>query len=826
MFQAIASQFEALHQDLNVIVAIQPFNAYYTQSILATLMLAEDTFDVFWSISPSLREYISTGVPIGHHVQRLVTLNDRVETSTALDWDDIHPYYREQIATVDGDVLGVPFDDDHHLLFVRDDVISTFVPDAIALPETLEELVDTAMRLQDTAMADTPGAPTHAACLVTTMPGASAWFLHDFVAPFIQTKGSAQGSFFADDMTPLVRNRGYRRGLELYMLLHTVSLHDSAGLLSWTEGQEAYLNGTCAMLIGWAGTAFALAHGTTPAAVRNGTKYGLVPGTTTVWDRDVDKNGLVACDEEICPFAEPGTGPNAGKLVNYAPTMANGAKLLMIPSTSPVKDVAWAFIEYALSPAVQNVYAFTQDSTEPSRTSQMTNSTLWTDPALGNMTDAEYAHVLAIADRRLTLRSNLALDPRILGSSEYLAALHTEMQALMTGKCTMDDAMNHIHSEFERITDKHGRRDQIVYHRMSLGLYPYVISRPSWITLGIAVTSLLVAIVVILIVTFVTCYYGFFARNTNFTLGAPLYLTIGNVSILLVLLAFVLNVISFAVPHTIICVSVTVLFVGGAWLLSGSLFIRGFRAYNVHREVGRRKMRLSLPSRRCLALLFVPWCIAPIITIAILLFFDPYRAKTVHTDEYTVCRHCSLDHLGPSFCFSTMSLIVSATPNSILLWHARKLAMYERRLVVLGQQLCVGPMTLLVVICLLMNHQEAATLLIPTSIPLALTAIVYCIVTYLPRTVRAIRHEPPPRRDFRLFNGNMDETLVRITLPYLTQDGYAKCPCCARSFPAVGNRIASSQQSSTESARCDNPAEGLVRRTPRRDDGDDAPDVL
>ncbi len=67
----------------------------------------------------------------------------------------------------------------------------------------------------------------------------------------------------------------------------------------------------------------------------------------------------------------------------------------------------------------------------------------------------------------------------INGTNEYVAALDTQLQAVMTGQATPEEAMKKAAAEWEQITDRLGRDKQIAALKAQAGAWPTVVDTPT-----------------------------------------------------------------------------------------------------------------------------------------------------------------------------------------------------------------------------------------------------------------------------------------------------------------------------------------------------------
>ena len=240
--------------------------------------------------------------------------------------------------------------------------------------------------------------PDYGSCIAKKVGGQSYWWLIDFLAPLIQSKGTGQGAFFdTTTMEPLFNNAAAKLALQNYKKTGDFGPPDEnntdLGVI-----RSLFTTGRCALTLDWGDTG-TLAPGTYVAD-----KYAsmVLPGSTQVLDQA--SGALVPCDATTCPDAVEG--------VNHAPLAAFGgwSGAVNAAAAPVVKDAAYAFLSYMTAPAQSNVdVTIGASGYNPYRTSQFTDIQPWLDAGLSETAANNYLG--AIKD---SLNSpNMVLDLRI-----------------------------------------------------------------------------------------------------------------------------------------------------------------------------------------------------------------------------------------------------------------------------------------------------------------------------------------------------------------------------------------------------------------------------
>src|SRR3989454_10861933 len=92
-----------------------PFSDLY-QKILTDFATKTNSYDAIVFAPQWMGDY----VPAGY----LEDLSDRVKADTALQWNDIAPFFRDFSATYQGKVYSVPLDGDFQMAYYRSDILA------------------------------------------------------------------------------------------------------------------------------------------------------------------------------------------------------------------------------------------------------------------------------------------------------------------------------------------------------------------------------------------------------------------------------------------------------------------------------------------------------------------------------------------------------------------------------------------------------------------------------------------------------------------------------------------------------------------------------
>jgi multiple sugar transport system substrate-binding protein len=143
---------------------------------------------------------------------------------------------------------------------------------------------------------------------------------------------------------------------------------------------------------------------------------------------------------------------------NYAPVHQFNGWAMYMASTSTKKQAAWDYIRHFISPEV-SLQAVTDPAGgyQPWRTSHSTDLQVWQDRGWRRDDAAEYAS--AILDT--TNHPNRVIDARIPGAFSYGDALEAQLNSVVLGEKTPQEAMDDCAAKFDEITTDLGRAPQV-----------------------------------------------------------------------------------------------------------------------------------------------------------------------------------------------------------------------------------------------------------------------------------------------------------------------------------------------------------------------------
>jgi multiple sugar transport system substrate-binding protein len=423
-----------------------PFSDLY-QKLLTDFATKTNSYDATVFDPQWMGDYVPSGY--------LEDLTDRVQKDSALQWNDIAPFFRDFSATFKGKVYTIPLDGDFQMVYYRKDILDK---DGVKPPETWQDYINIAKQYQGKDL-NGDGKADYGSCLAMKRSAQSYWAWISIAAAYLQSQGTKQGAFFnTDTMQPLTNNPAAAAALDVYKQLSKIGppdqLNNDVG-----DSRGLFITGRCALSLDW-GDIGTLAIDTTQSKVADKVGAIILPGSKQVLDRAT--NQLVTCNTTLCPNAVNG--------VNHAPFAAFGgwSGAINKASASKTKDAAFAFLSYMSQPA-QSGEDVTIGKTgfNPYRVSHFTNKDAWTKAGMSAAAATDYLGAI-----QASLQSpNMVLDLRIPQTSFYQqTALDTALAQYLAGEISVNQCMTQITNQWNSKTDEVGRQSQLDAYKASLSI--------------------------------------------------------------------------------------------------------------------------------------------------------------------------------------------------------------------------------------------------------------------------------------------------------------------------------------------------------------------
>jgi multiple sugar transport system substrate-binding protein len=427
-------------------VTVVPFSDLY-QQILTDATTGTNSYDA-WIFAP---QWMADFAPAGI----MEDLTARVRADTAIQWNDIAPFFREFSALYGGRILTVPLDGDFQMVYYRTDVLRQL---GLQPPQTWDDYLNIAQRANGRDM-NGDGRPDFGSCIAKKRNAQSYWMFMSILGGYVQTQGTRQGAFFdTRNMQPLVKNQAFAEALRVYRETTRFGPPDELNLdVGDTRG--LFTSGRCALSIDW-GDIGPLSIDPQTSRVKDRVGAVILPGSRRVLDRNT--GNLVNCTAQLCPHAING--------VNRAPYAAFGGWSggINAKSAANKKDAAYALFSFMSQPAQSN-----KDVTigitgfNPYRISQFRDIQNW---VAAGFSEAGARNYLTAIQQSLN-SPNMVLDLRIPKAQQYQqVVLDRVLSEYLAGQLTIAQAQEQIHNGWEEITNAEGRQKQLQAYLASLGI--------------------------------------------------------------------------------------------------------------------------------------------------------------------------------------------------------------------------------------------------------------------------------------------------------------------------------------------------------------------
>src|SRR3989475_1759112 len=423
-----------------------PFSDLY-QKLLTDFATKTNSYDATVFDPQWMGDYVPPGY--------LEDLTDRVQKDSALQWNDIAPFFRDFSATFKGKVYTIPLDGDFQMVYYRKDILQR---DGLQPPATWDDYISIAQHFQGKDL-NGDGKADYGSCLAMKRSAQSYWMYSSIASAFIQSQGTKQGAFFdTNNMQPLYNNPAAAKGLGIYKTLSKLGppdqLNNDVG-----DSRGLFVTGRCALSLDW-GDIGPLAVDKTQSKVIDKVGAVILPGSKQVLDRSSGQ--LADCNSTLCPYATNG--------VNHSPFAAFGgwSGAINKASSSKVKDAAFAFLSYMSAPAQSSVdVTLGKTGFNPYRTSHFTNQGVWTSAGMSEQAAKDYLGAI-----QSSLQSpNMVLDLRIPQTAYYQqTSLDTALAQFLAGELGVQQTMAQITTQWNKKTDEIGRQSQLDAYKASLSV--------------------------------------------------------------------------------------------------------------------------------------------------------------------------------------------------------------------------------------------------------------------------------------------------------------------------------------------------------------------
>ena len=368
-------------------------------------------------------------------------------------FDDIHPTYRDRLMKWNGNLIAVTVDGDLFNGYFRKDLFEDtknredfkkiFGYDLKA-PDTWKEYSDIANFFTGRTSSD--GKKLYGSSEAFARGGQQFWDVFSRASAYTNHPDNPGAQFFdPKTMKAQINNPGWIKAVEEYVDILQYCPPEAINF-GIVEVRKAFVDGYTAMALDWGDTGQISADPKRSSIVGK-VGYFVLPGTNKVWNlkkQSWDK------------FEKP----------HKAPFLAFGGWVGVVPKSSLHKEAAWDYIMWYSNPenSLKDVVK-SGTGVNPYRFTHFTNIDAWTK-AFSKTAASQYLNVL-----RASLDSpNSALDLRIPGFNDYTESFEIYLTRALKKEISVKKALDTIAVEWEKITDKYGRKKQLEIYRSSMGL--------------------------------------------------------------------------------------------------------------------------------------------------------------------------------------------------------------------------------------------------------------------------------------------------------------------------------------------------------------------
>lgn len=382
----------------------------------------------------------------GHHIE---PISDEIKKQ--LDWDDVLPVYRNNILTWGGVAYGYPYDGDSVHLFYRKDLFANKLYQdkffkrygyPLAPPNTWDAFYDVAQFFTGWDW-DHDGKPNYGLTGGRLVDRNGVGLFISQAAAFAKHPDDLAYYFDRDTLKPRINNPGFVKALTLWV--DTLAF-GSPQILNFSnlDARNDFISGQAAMLVDWADTPVHAADAAI-SSIKNKVGYAQLPASQTVYN------------------------PNThqwDKRFNRAASVS-GNWTLFVDKNSKHKALAMQFASMMTSQAMTaKLVADSRAVSNPSRYSHLSNQAIWLKAGF----DAEEAKLYTEMIKQSIDNPNMVYDLNIPYASEYFGILDNYIYLASQKKLSPQEALDKTAEEWEKLTDKIGRKQQIAAYEASLNL--------------------------------------------------------------------------------------------------------------------------------------------------------------------------------------------------------------------------------------------------------------------------------------------------------------------------------------------------------------------
>lgn len=427
----------------------------FHQQIFTDLVTGRGQYDGFLTASWFTGDYFAGD-------QYIYSLEQFMEDDQFPQWDPetVLPAMK-QLYTWDGRWVGIPNDNDGQVMYYRKDVLTNSrfqrqfeqemgyempVP-----PETVQQFIDVA-QFFDGKDWDNDGSSDHGVSMHLKVGAQGMFHFMSWAAPYVVSPENDRFWFETENFEPLVNSPGHVQALEDLMELVQ---YGPEGMIGWTLGEswDLFLKGDAVLTYTW-GDLGSLAQDEEESVVKGKVGAAQMPGTMRAYD---------AVDEQWVEFDEPNIVGNTtgGSWHGVISTLSDAPRATYdyFAFMAIEENAFWNFTRGWTGVDPGRTFAFL----DPFGTAEVSDYTEqgWNAGDVEEYTNAFYQN----------FTNDLQLPYLMIpGANRYWRALDVQLNEAVSGQKSAEEALQTAYDNFEKITERRGRAQQLRLFKESLNI--------------------------------------------------------------------------------------------------------------------------------------------------------------------------------------------------------------------------------------------------------------------------------------------------------------------------------------------------------------------
>lgn len=366
-----------------------------------------------------------------------------------INWDDILPIYKDSILSWGNKTYGFPYDGDCVTLYYRKDIFNNeknkknFLKEfgyKLEVPTTWDKYRDIAKFFNNWDW-DNDGKDEYGTVEHRLKGFSSTLQFFTRAASYAKHPHNKDFYFDAKTMEPNINNPGFVKALEDFV---EIINYGPKGMINFqvTDIRKSFVTGDVAMAIDWGDTATMSAN-SNMSSVKENIGYALLPGYSKVYNSNTDKWDA--------------------RYNNVSSISGNWT--ILVNKNSKNKKLAFEFASYMSSKEITKKYVtLGWSGINPSRYSHFDDLDEWKKMGFNEKSANEYLQTT----KDSLSNKNVMVDIRIPGASEYYNAIGDALDMAIRGKITPKEALDIAAKDWDKTTDKLGRKKQLELYNESI----------------------------------------------------------------------------------------------------------------------------------------------------------------------------------------------------------------------------------------------------------------------------------------------------------------------------------------------------------------------